>query len=218
MDKITSIHPSTCPLSIHPQMMASFKSLRRNLRYLRVLMFLFLITAFGIGLYFILFSAEGVITVVSILSLVLIFLITLIFLGYDTLRDQQQTSSSLLLESKRLFIKYISHEIRSPLNTVYLGLKLLNQEMQRLNDSLAGSDEMDPSVRSTLDEWVALIDDVEESTDRGQITLKRSTILQVSDKSTSIYESVFDHHCVVCVLCFDTLFSTFLYTHQWCEC
>jgi signal transduction histidine kinase len=147
-------------------MISHFNTFHRNLRILRVLMFVLLVILFGIGLSFIFFFAEGVIIIVSIVSLILIFFLALMFLGYDTMRDQQETTNNLLLESKRLFIRYVSHEIRSPLNTVHLGLRLLLQEMQVLVASPAGS-EMDPDLKSKFDDWVTLIDDVEDSTDRG---------------------------------------------------
>jgi len=35
------------------------------------------------------------------------------------------------LEIQRMFIRYISHEMRTPLNTAFLGLKLLSDDLRR---------------------------------------------------------------------------------------
>lgn len=50
---------------------------------------------------------------------------------------------------------------------VHLGLRLLIQEMQGLLDSLESAS-MDPLPKARLTDWVALIDDVEESTRKGE--------------------------------------------------
>ena len=40
------------------------------------------------------------------------------------------------LETKSMFIRYISHEIRNPLNSVQLGLDSLEEDMRRNKDNL----------------------------------------------------------------------------------
>ena len=41
------------------------------------------------------------------------------------------------LETKSMFIRYISHEIRNPLNSVQLGLESLEEDMRRNRDNLS---------------------------------------------------------------------------------
>lgn len=127
----------------------------------------------------------------GVISLVVILFTVMMFLGYDALRNHQQTANSLVLESKRLFIRYVSHEIRGPLNTVHLGLKLLIQEMEEARAELSSStnnsvtvgvlddgngngndNDNDCVMSSRLVEWVALIDELELSTERGKISAR----------------------------------------------
>eukprot|EP01031_Cornospumella_fuschlensis_P032987 gene32987-39897_t len=39
------------------------------------------------------------------------------------------------LETKRIFVRHVSHEIRTPLNTTILGLRLLDQELNTVNEN-----------------------------------------------------------------------------------
>jgi hypothetical protein len=140
-------------------------------------MLLLMAALFGMGMYRIVASTRRAMILAGIVSLVLILFTVLMFLGYDALRIHQQTTSNLLLESKRLCIRYVSHEIRSPLHTAHLGLKLLVQEMEVLAapsapQSLAGTPSgreggMEERVKEKIDDWLALIAEIEESTERG---------------------------------------------------
>jgi signal transduction histidine kinase len=39
-----------------------------------------------------------------------------------------------LINSKKSYVRYISHELRTPINTVYLGLKLITKQLKNSND------------------------------------------------------------------------------------
>ncbi|RYH28640.1 HAMP domain-containing histidine kinase [archaeon] len=39
------------------------------------------------------------------------------------------------METKRIFVRHVSHEIRTPLNTTILGLRLLDQELNTVNEN-----------------------------------------------------------------------------------
>ena len=85
--------------------------------------------------------------------------------GYDSLREQQANIAENLIESKHLLIRYISHEIRSPLNAVHLGLNVLVQEMKAPKK---GGPEVNSNFERQLSEWIRLIDEVEDGTNRGE--------------------------------------------------
>mmetsp|Transcript_14008 Transcript_14008/g.23205 ORF Transcript_14008/g.23205 Transcript_14008/m.23205 type:complete len:907 (+) Transcript_14008:70-2790(+) len=70
----------------------------------------------------------------SVACAVIIVLISSLFISYDVLVNRESLENRMLLESKRIFVKFISHEIRTPINTVTLGLQLLST---RLSDMIA---------------------------------------------------------------------------------
>lgn len=56
----------------------------------------------------------------------------LLFGLYDFYVRKDSSEMRSLLESKRKFVRFVSHEVRTPLNTVVLGLKLMESEVQSL--------------------------------------------------------------------------------------
>ena len=60
---------------------------------------------------------------------VMVFTSVLFFL-YDFLVRRDMNAKQDLLEAKRQFVRFISHEVRTPLNTVSMGLALLQRELQ----------------------------------------------------------------------------------------
>mmetsp|Transcript_15709 Transcript_15709/g.26187 ORF Transcript_15709/g.26187 Transcript_15709/m.26187 type:complete len:916 (+) Transcript_15709:167-2914(+) len=68
-------------------------------------------------------------------SLVCVFIIVVIsgvFVGYDVLVKRESVENKMLLDSKRVFVKFVSHEIRTPLNTITLGLQLLSAQLESI--------------------------------------------------------------------------------------
>jgi signal transduction histidine kinase len=53
------------------------------------------------------------------------------------------------LQSKRNFVRYVSHEVRTPLNTVYLGLQLVIDEAKR-NSGVVDVDMLESIMDSCL--------------------------------------------------------------------
>lgn len=60
---------------------------------------------------------------------VLFFLVTLIILPARNLK-RSEARLQVTLESKQRFVRYVGHEIRSPLSTVHLGLELLEAQLR----------------------------------------------------------------------------------------
>jgi signal transduction histidine kinase len=53
----------------------------------------------------------------------------LLFFTYDFFVRQEFHAKQAVLEAKRLYVRYVSHEVRTPLNTVCMGLTLLRDEI-----------------------------------------------------------------------------------------
>lgn len=58
-----------------------------------------------------------------------IFITSLLFILYDFYVRKDYNSKIQLLEAKRKFVRFISHEVRTPLNSVCMGLSVIQQEI-----------------------------------------------------------------------------------------
>lgn len=105
---------------------------------------------------------------VSVGAVCIVLMTSLLFLCYDALVRREFNHKRQLLEAKRRFVRFISHEVRTPLNTVCMGLTLLKQDLQpyilkgsfRTNsteESLSTTHEIESSL---VQEWVNLVDQV----------------------------------------------------------
>ena len=70
--------------------------------------------------------------VTTIGAVMVIIFTSLAFLVYDALVRQEFHDAQAVLLAKRQFMRYVSHEVRTPLNTVVMGLQLLQQEVESL--------------------------------------------------------------------------------------
>ena len=52
------------------------------------------------------------------------------FVAYDSLFRREFSAKQELLRAKRHFMRYVSHEVRTPLNSVCIGLNLMQEEIQ----------------------------------------------------------------------------------------
>jgi signal transduction histidine kinase/ActR/RegA family two-component response regulator len=69
---------------------------------------------------------------VATIGAVLIILFTsLLFFAYDHFVRKDMTAKKHLLDAKRQFVRFVSHEVRTPLNSVCMGLILLQEEIAR---------------------------------------------------------------------------------------
>jgi signal transduction histidine kinase/FixJ family two-component response regulator len=66
---------------------------------------------------------------VALASSLIILAVSLMFLMYDRFVTQEFDSKKELLEAKRQFVRFVSHEVRTPLNSVSMGLTLMKEEM-----------------------------------------------------------------------------------------
>ena len=80
----------------------------------------------------------------AIASLAILFVVSILFILYDFYVRREFTERRQLLEAKRRFIRYVSHEVRTPLNAVIMGLNIFESELQ--------SDESHPERLGLLQE------------------------------------------------------------------
>ena len=74
------------------------------------------------------FSTPG--PVVACVGSVLIIIFTsLLFFGYDSCVRKEFNAKHDLLAAKRQFVRFVSHEVRTPLNSVCMGLSLMQEEI-----------------------------------------------------------------------------------------
>jgi signal transduction histidine kinase len=82
--------------------------------------------------------------------------ISTIFMAYDWLVRHDSVENKMLLDSKRVFVRFVSHEIRTPINTITLGLELLTSRLASLEPSMfrsrRGSNSTGPSPRHSKNE------------------------------------------------------------------
>eukprot|EP00536_Pseudo-nitzschia_multiseries_P006328 jgi/Psemu1/255303/estExt_Genewise1Plus.C_1330004 len=94
-------------------------------------------------------------------AICVMFFTVLMFLAYDFLVRREFSAKAELLKAKRHFMRYVSHEVRTPLNSVCMGLNLMQEEIQ----SKLGSTDLDGSKNAsiTIEEatsWLNLSRDV----------------------------------------------------------
>jgi signal transduction histidine kinase len=78
---------------------------------------------------------------VATLGAVLIVVVTsLLFFLYDYVVRREFSAKQHLLQAKRKFMRFVSHEVRTPLNAVCMGLILLQEELEKINGKCQSSE------------------------------------------------------------------------------
>ena len=90
-----------------------------------------------------------------------------IFLLYDFLVKREALENWILLESKRIYVRFISHEIRTPLNVVCLCMQVLQSDLSKLisliRSSSTLSDEDKEAATDLLQDSNNLVTEISES-------------------------------------------------------
>jgi signal transduction histidine kinase len=113
--------------------------------------------------------------VLSVSVLTIAFTLMFFFL-YDRLVRNEIRSKINLLDAKRNFVRFVSHEVRTPLNTVSMGLALMHQDLQSrerhlIRENGSGSDANVDSTNNgivtteDLSRWSSLTQEVSHNTD-----------------------------------------------------
>ncbi|CAB9501555.1 sensor kinase/phosphatase LuxQ [Seminavis robusta] len=106
-------------------------------------------------------------------AVLIMALTALLFLGYDYFVRREFHDKKKLLEAKRQFVRYVSHEVRTPLNTVCLGLTLLQHDfasvlgLRRGSQSSTTTTKMvgDKIDKERVEEWMQLSTQVFQNAD-----------------------------------------------------
>ena len=66
---------------------------------------------------------------VPLIAVLVMTLTSALFVAYDYYVRKEFNAKNQLLEAKRRFVRFVSHEVRTPLNTVCMGLTLLENDL-----------------------------------------------------------------------------------------
>jgi len=73
--------------------------------------------------------ADSLPLIIALAAAGIIILVSAMFFVYDRCVRDEFDAKKDLLESKRQFVRFVSHEVRTPLNSVSMGLTLMKEEM-----------------------------------------------------------------------------------------
>lgn len=127
---------------------------------------------------FVVIYQRGIPAIACAGAIAIIFFVSALFFLYDRCVSKEFDYRKDLLEAKRQFVRFVSHEVRTPLNSVGMGLTLMKEEMaQSLGyksaESMVAEDgetkaSSDDSSGSSMDtaarEWFGLADEIQSNT------------------------------------------------------
>ena len=101
----------------------------------------------------------------GLISIFIITFTTVVFFVYDSNVRGEFNFKNELLEGKRNFIRFVSHEVRTPLNAVCMGLLLMREEFEKSSRNLTeySVDEHGKSPHVFIDkiaEWEEVTDEI----------------------------------------------------------
>jgi len=106
--------------------------------------------------------------VLSVAVLAIAFTLLFFFL-YDRLVQNEIKSKISLLDAKRNFVRFVSHEVRTPLNTVCMGLGLINQEFDirknQMKKKSTPKDDASGATQEDFERWHTLTQEVAQNAD-----------------------------------------------------
>lgn len=106
--------------------------------------------------------------ILSVAASAVTLLLGFFFFMYDRSVVMERRRQAALLDSKRMFVRFISHEIRTPLNTSILGLDILGSE-------IALALEREKSENSLFvtrtKEWLGLVEEISGSSSTAVVVL-----------------------------------------------
>jgi signal transduction histidine kinase len=110
-------------------------------------------------------------------AIFIIVFTSLLFLVYEFSVRQEFHHKKAIIGAKRQFVRFISHEVRTPLNAISMGLQLLQDEIARLAGLQPGEDSqtftsvstsastpMEGSLQDKLRGWLDLNEDILSNT------------------------------------------------------
>lgn len=143
------------------------------------------------GFYEIYSTAEATSSVLGAIAIV-IFTSILFFL-YDRAVDKDMDEKESILEAKRKFIRFISHEVRTPLNSVSMGLTVIREDIKQVaiednpEASVGGNSRaealenvvrLSKEIQKSAEQAVDILNDVlnYDKIESGQLSIEKSII------------------------------------------
>jgi len=88
-------------------------------------------------------------------AFVIVALTSLLFFGYDFAMRREVSTKQQMLQAKRSYMRYVSHEVRTPMNAVCMGVTLLQEEIKAFSSTCTSN-----KCTETFTGWLSLLDDV----------------------------------------------------------
>ena len=88
--------------------------------------------------------------VASVGAVFIILFTSLLFYFYDFNVQEEFVAKDDLLAAKRSFVRFVSHEVRTPLNSVCMGLTLMREEISKFVQDHHGSNNGGEKVSRTF--------------------------------------------------------------------
>ena len=125
------------------------------------------------------------ISIMVCIGTVLVMVFTsLLFVGYDYYVRKEFSAKNQLLEAKRRFVRFVSHEVRTPLNTVCMGLTLLENDLAL---ALEQSETTGASKANSKSKKLASVQN--SSVTDGNIVLKKESVQDWLSLSSQVFQN-----------------------------
>jgi len=85
----------------------------------------------------------------------------MLFFAYDLAMRRKTRTNKQMLQVKRTYMRFVSHEVRSPLNAVCMGVTLLKDEIEQAITTSKKQNYHAATV--SFKEWLTLLEDVSTS-------------------------------------------------------
>jgi len=96
--------------------------------------------------------------IATIGAVVIVILTSIIFFAYDFAMRREVRAKQQMLQAKRKYMRFVSHEVRTPLNAVCMGVTLLQEEIENTCErAKAGENETASEVYKG---WLTLLEDI----------------------------------------------------------
>lgn len=115
--------------------------------------------------FFLVYSTSNPILAMAGAFIIMLFT-SMMFLLFDFFVRQELLHKKLMMQAKRNYVRYVSHEVRTPLNIVSMGLQLLLEELKKSCRHLQESNMKRTSangiqkLQDDLEEWSVMSQDI----------------------------------------------------------
>lgn len=132
------------------------------------------------------FSGIPMKILVCLIAILVMVLTSALFIAYDYYVRQEFNAKNQLLEAKRRFVRFVSHEVRTPLNTVCMGLTLLENDLaatlEAKGNSISSSKTANHDKKLHFSEQNNVIGD-------GDIVVQKESIEDWLSLSTQVFQN-----------------------------